>query len=192
MEAPSSWNHQARSVVVVDDPHVKEDLLLATGGQAVVAAAPISLVFVAELDDPSPDAEGSQSNGQAVAREAWSRRYSPGSAEAAARFQQGLKERGLLREYAVKDAMIAASFAMLAAQGEGLATAPMNGWDEAQVKKVLGINDRPDLVIALVMALGHAEHVPQHPGRASHEHIFDNAYGRPVEDPAHDEGQARD
>lgn len=104
-------------------------------------------------------------------------------AQAAVQFQQDLKERGLLREYAVKDAMIAASFCMLLAQAEGLATAPMNGWDEEQVKKVIGIDDRDDrddLAIALVMSMGYAASVPPHPGRSSHRHIFGNAYGLSV------------
>lgn len=176
MEAPSSWNHQSRSVVIVTDPAVRENLVQATGGQKVVAAAPALFVFVGEFDDPTTDR--SAVHDVAISRGAWTPDYSRGSAKAAVRFQQDLKDRGLLREYAVKDAMIAASFAMLAAQAEGLATAPMNGWDEEQVKKAIGIDDRDDLVIALVMAVGYAHQLPVHPGRLSNQHIFDSTYSR--------------
>ncbi len=176
MEAPSSWNHQSRSMVIVTDPTVREDLIQATGGQRVAAAAPALFVFVGEFDDPKLDR--SAVHDAAISRGAWTPDYSRGSARAAVRFQQDLKDRGLLREYAVKDAMIVASFAMLVAQAEGLATAPMNGWDEEQVKKAIGIDDRDDLVIALVMAVGYADQLPAHPGRLSHQHIFDSTYGR--------------
>lgn len=176
MEAPSSWNHQSRSMVIVTDAAVRENLVEATGGQPVVAAASALFVFVGELDEPTADR--SAVHDAAISRGAWTRGYSRGSAKAAVRFQQDLKDRGLLREYAVKDAMISASFAMLAAQAEGLATAPMNGWDEEQVKKAIGIDDREDLAIALVMAVGYAHQLPVHPGRLSGRHIFDSAYGR--------------
>ncbi|MFF3724547.1 nitroreductase family protein [Streptomyces erythrochromogenes] len=50
-------------------------------------------------------------------------------------FQEDLDQRGLLREYAVKDAVIAASFVMLAATEMGLATSPMNGWADLRFAK---------------------------------------------------------
>ncbi|MFF2307819.1 nitroreductase family protein [Streptomyces sp. NPDC058128] len=59
------------------------------------------------------------------------------------------------REYAVKDAVIAAPFVMPAATEMGLATSPMNGWDEAEVKKVIGIGDRDGLAIALLVSVGY-------------------------------------
>ena len=178
MEAPSSWNHQSRSVVIVNDTDARAALVRATGGQRAVAQAPVTLVFVGELDHP--EADHSAMHEVAMDRGAWSAEYAETSVFTARTFQQGLKDKGLLREYAVKDAMIAASFCMLAAQSEGLATAPMNGWEEQAVKQVIGIEDRDDLAIALVMALGYADHVPAHPGRLSDKHIFANNYGQPA------------
>lgn len=163
MEAPSSWNLQDRSIVAVTDPEVREGLTWATGGQPQPQEAPVMLVFVAE-----PQAwQGDRSDVYDLARanNAWNEDFIAGFSTAATEFQQGLAERELLREYAVKDAMIAATYVMLAATELGLATSPMNGWDESKVKKVIGIEDRDDLAIALLMSVGYPAEQRRHPGR---------------------------
>nr|WP_263407234.1 nitroreductase family protein [Nocardia colli] len=78
---------------------------------------------------------------------------------------QSLRERGLLRENAVKNAMIAATYVMLAATSLGLSSAPMNGWDPDLVKQAVGIGDRDDLAIAVLVAVGYSDTTPPHPGR---------------------------
>ncbi|MFB7724059.1 nitroreductase family protein [Nocardia sp. NPDC056100] len=175
MEAPTSWNLQDRSIVVITDTAGREGLTWATGGQPQPQEAPVLLVFVAETqawqEDRADVYELARRNG------AWSEEFITGFAAASQEFQQGLAERGLLREYAVKDAMIAASFVMLAATELGLATSPMNGWDEDRVKKVIGIEDRPDLSIALLMSVGYAAEDRIHPGRRSVSHtVFRETY----------------
>ncbi len=121
------------------------------------------LVFVAEPHAWQQDR--SDIYDQARANQAWNEEFITGFSAAATQFQQSLAERDLLREYAVKDAMIAASYVMLAATELGLATSPMNGWDEAEVKKVIGIDNRDDLAIALLMSIGHPAEQRHHPGR---------------------------
>ncbi|MEV6070657.1 nitroreductase family protein [Nocardia sp. NPDC052001] len=175
MEAPSSWNLQDRSIVVITDTAGREGLTWATGGQPQPREAPVLLVFVAETQawqaDRADVYELARRNG------AWNEEFITGFAAASQEFQQGLAERGLLREYAVKDAMIAASFVMLAATELGLATSPMNGWDEDRVKKVIGIEERPDLSIALLMSVGYAAEDRIHPGRRSVSHtVFRETY----------------
>ncbi|GAB0106389.1 nitroreductase family protein [Nocardia sp. JMUB6875] len=165
MEAPSSWNLQDRSVVVVADPAGREGLTWATGGQPQPQEAPVMLVFVAE-----PHAwRGDRGDIFDLARDrgAWTDEFIAGFSAASTEFQQGLAERELLREYAVKDAMIAATYVMLAATELGLATSPMNGWDEAKVKKVIGIEGRDDLAIALLVSVGYPAEHREHPGRRS-------------------------
>lgn len=163
LEAPSSWNFQARSVVVVDDKDALEGLTAATGGQPHPQEAPALLVFVAEADEWKND----QSEVCDLAREngAWNDAFVESTMTNGLAFQEDLQRRGLLREYAVKDAMIAASFAMVSAHGLGLATGPMNGWDEGAVKTVIGIGDREDLSIALLLAVGYSDEERKHPGR---------------------------
>ncbi|MCM2423835.1 nitroreductase family protein [Streptomyces sp. RKAG293] len=176
VEAPTSWNLQDRSVVAVTSDEVRKGLALATGGQPQPQEAPLMLVFVAEpaswRDDHSDVHELALRNG------AWSDEFATMFSAAAHAFQEDLEERGLLREYAVKDAMIAATYVMLAATEMGLATSPMNGWDELQVKQAIGIGDRDDLAIALLVSVGYPAEERRHPGRRDRErNVFHESYG---------------
>ena len=163
LEAPSSWNFQSRSIVAVSDPDGRAGLARAAGGQPQLTEAPVTLVFVAE---PEAWRAGTDDVFDLARRNrAWSEDAIAMFAEAGHEFQVDLERRGLLREYAVKDAMIAASYAMLAAEDMGLATCPMNGWDENEVKKVIGVDDRDDLAIALLLAVGRPAEHRRHPGR---------------------------
>ncbi|MEV6395828.1 nitroreductase family protein [Streptomyces sp. NPDC051907] len=176
VEAPTSWNLQDRSIVAVSADEGRAGLAWATGGQPQPQEAPVVLVFVAEpqswRDDHSDVYE------QALRSGAWNDEFVAMFSAAARAFQEDLDQRGLLREYAVKDAMIAASFVMLAATEMGLATSPMNGWDEAKVKKVIGIGDRDDLAIALLVSVGYPAQDQRHPGRRARErNVFHESYG---------------
>ncbi|MFF4354645.1 nitroreductase family protein [Streptomyces sp. NPDC001530] len=163
VEAPTSWNLQDRSIVVVASDEGRERLAWATGGQPQPQEAPVVLVFVAEpqswRDDHSDIYDRARREG------AWNDDFIAMFSAASTAFQEDLDKRGLLREYAIKDAMIAASFVMLAATETGLATSPMNGWDEDKVKKVIGIDDRDDLAIALLVSVGYPAEERRHPGR---------------------------
>ncbi|MGV9786387.1 nitroreductase family protein [Streptomyces sp. NPDC003435] len=163
LEAPSSFNLQARSVVIVSDEQGRKALTEATGGQPQPQEAPVMLVFVAESGAWREDRGDVWETAARLG--AWSERFATASPEDARQFHENLRERGLEREYAVKDAMIAASFLMIAAEAAGLATSPMNGWDEAEVKRAIGVADRDDLHIALLMPLGHPAETRRHPGR---------------------------
>ncbi|WAZ26476.1 nitroreductase family protein [Streptomyces cinnabarinus] len=178
IEAPTSWNLQDRSIVAVTSDEGREGLARATGGQPQPQEAPLMLVFVAEplswREDHSDVYEQARRNG------AWNDEFVTMFSAASQAFQTDLEERGLLREYAVKDAMIAASYVLLAATEMGLATSPMNGWDEAEVKKVIGIEDRDDLAIALLISLGYPAEERRHPGRRAQErNVFHESYGSP-------------
>ncbi|MFB6563998.1 nitroreductase family protein [Streptomyces sp. NPDC056400] len=176
VEAPTSWNLQDRSIVVVSGDEGRAGLAWATGGQPQPQEAPVVLVFVAEpqswRDDHSDVYEQARRSG------AWNDEFVAMFSAASRVFQEDLDQRGLLREYAVKDAMIAASFVMLAATEMGLATSPMNGWDEAKVKKVIGIDGRDDLAIALLVSVGRPAQDQHHPGRRARERtVFRETYG---------------
>jgi nitroreductase len=175
IEAPTSWNLQDRSIVAVTGDEGRQGLAWATGGQPQPQEAPVVLAFVAEPQawrhDHSDVYDQARRNG------AWNEEFVAMFSAASPAFQQDLDERGLLREYAVKDAMIAATYVMLAATELGLATSPMNGWDEAKVKKVIGVADRDDLAVALLMSVGYPAERRRHPGRrAKARNIFFNLY----------------
>ncbi|WP_328561754.1 nitroreductase family protein [Streptomyces coelicoflavus] len=177
LEAPSSFNLQARSLVVVREEEGRQALTRATGGQPHPQEAPVVLVFVAE------SAAWREDRGDvwltARDRGAWTERFAASSPDDVRLFHEDLARRGLEREYAVKDAMISASFLMVAAQAAGLATSPMNGWDEGEVKKAIGADGREDLHIALLVPLGYPAETRVHPGRRSRElTCFSEVYGR--------------
>ncbi|WP_069163653.1 nitroreductase family protein [Nocardia altamirensis] len=175
VQAPSAWNMQDRSIVVVTSESGRQALSAAAFGQPQPLEAPVVLVFVADptawQDNNADIAELARRNG------AW-------NAEFTALFDSrsefhALRERGLLRENAIKNAMIAATYVMLAATSLGLASAPMNGWDPDSVKQAIGIGDRDDLAIAVLVAVGYSDAAPPHPGRRSREHtVFTERYGR--------------
>ncbi|WP_203181699.1 nitroreductase family protein [Streptomyces pratensis] len=176
LEAPSSWNVQARSVVVVSDDEGRAALTRATEGQPHPQEAPLTLVFVAASQAWREDL--SDIYDHALRSGAWNERFVSGFSEATLVFQQDLEQRGLLREYAVKDAVIAATYAMLAATSVGLATSPMNGWDEQQVKRAIGIEDRDDLHIAMLLPVGRPAETRTHPGRRPRaRQAFTGRYG---------------
>ncbi|WKG08427.1 nitroreductase family protein [Nocardia sp. PE-7] len=177
IEAPTSWNLQDRAIVAITSEAGRAGLVRATGGQPQAREAPVMLVFVAEPESWRED--HTDVYDQARGNGAWSEEFVAMFATASREFQDDLARRGLLREYAVKDAMIAATYVMLAATELGLATAPMNGWDEAKVKQTIGIGDRDDLAVALLMAVGHPAERRRHPGRRARERtVFREAYGR--------------
>jgi nitroreductase len=177
LEAPSSHNLQARSIVAVTDRKAREALGHAAGGQPQPTEAPVVLAFVAESAawaEPRDDIWN-----DAQARRAWSPEEAAASPTNVREHFQHLRELGLARESVVKDAMVAASFVMLAAEAAGLASNPMGGWDEEQVKHVIGIGDRADLHIALLLPLGYPAEIRLHPGRRSRALTsYRNVYGR--------------
>ena len=163
LAAPSSWNLQDRQFVVVTSEAGRQALADATGGQPQPAEAPVMVVVLADCLAHTRDRSDIWT--QARANGAWSDAFVAFFAAESQAFQEALAARGALREYAIKDAMIAASFFMLAAQSRGLATSPMNGWDESMVKRAIGAAHRDDLAVALLISLGHAAEQPLPPGR---------------------------
>ncbi|MET8876934.1 nitroreductase family protein [Nocardia sp. NPDC004604] len=167
VEAPTAWNMQDRSIVVVTSASGRRELSNAAFGQPQPLEAPVVLVFVAETTAWA--AENTDIAELAVRNGAWNAEF---TAMFAARAEfHSLRERGLLRENAVKNAMIAATYVMLAATSLGLSSAPMNGWDPNLVKQAIGIDDRPDLAIAVMVAVGYSDTTPPHPGRRPRERM---------------------
>lgn len=163
LAAPSSWNLQDRQLVVVTSEQGRQALAHATGGQPQPQEAPVMVVFLADCQAHTRDRSDIWQ--QARANGAWSEDFIAFFAHESQAFQEALAARGALREYAIKDAMIAASFFILAAQSRGLATSPMNGWDETLVKRAIGAQQRDDHAVALLVSLGHAAEQPMPPGR---------------------------
>jgi nitroreductase len=61
--------------------------------------------------------------------------------------------------------MIMATTLALAAQAKGYSNCYINGWDEAKVKQIIGVEGDKNVGIALVLPIGVPSSHPKHPGR---------------------------
>lgn len=157
--APSSFNTQSWRIILVQDDAQKQALAAAAWNQPQVIQAPVTFVFAA--DPYAPEGDLTPILEQGLATGAWNEGTVNYFRSAIPGFQQQLGDKR--REYAIKDAIIAATHTALAAESFGLSTCYMNGWIEDQVKAVIGAGD--DLAIALLLPVGYAAEPRKNPGR---------------------------
>lgn len=159
--APSSYNIQDWQIILIQDEAQKAALAAAAWNQQQIVQAPITFVFAADATvgekDLTPILE------QGLQTGAWNEGTVNYFRTAVPQFHATLGEKR--REYAIKDAMIAATHLVLAAESLGLSTCFMNGWLEEKVKEVIGAADNPDLAIAVVVPVGYAAEPRLNPGR---------------------------
>ncbi len=163
--APSSFNIQDWRIIIVQDPAQKQALGAACFNQPQITQAPINFVFAADIKAGEQDLTPMLQQGLQTG--AWSEGTVGYFKKSIPEFSIGLGDKA--REYAIKDAMIAATHTTLAAESLGLATCMMNGWVEAQVKAVIGAENDPNLAIALVLPIGYAAEPRKNPGRMPFE-----------------------
>jgi len=163
LEAPSSFNLQQTRLVVIQSPEQKAALSAVAWNQKQIIQAPVVFVFTVAVR--SWESTFDRVLESAVKKGAWPDKLATMIRSSAPGYQNALASKGLEREYAIKDAMIAGTTCALAAESLGLGSCFMNGWDETGVKKVLGVENDPDIAIALVLPVGYVEVAPGHPGR---------------------------
>jgi nitroreductase len=153
LAAPSSFNMQAWRVVVIDDPAQKAALAKASWNQPQLVTAPVTFVFAASIR--GWEKTFSQTIQTALELNAWTQKTADYFWTSVPGFQNGLGDKQ--REYAIKDAMIAATHCALAAESLGLNSCFMNGWQEDAVKEIIGAKDDPDIAIALLLPVGYVD-----------------------------------
>jgi len=148
--SPSSFNLQPWKVVVVKDIHKKKILRQCAFNQPKVEEASVVLIMVA---DPSALEENLHEVLDSWERlgyiKAEMRQVYKGMAEQL----YGEPDSNKRRHFAIKNTALFAMNLMLAAQGLGLQTHPMDGFDEACIKKEFNIPD--DKIIPMLIALGY-------------------------------------
>jgi nitroreductase len=159
--APSSYNIQDWQIILVQDEAQKAALSAASWNQQQIIQAPVTFVFAADPNAGEQDLTPILERGLETG--AWNEGTVNYFKTAVPQFQAGLGDKR--REYAIKDAIIAATHLVLAAESLGLSTCFMNGWVEDQVKQVIGAGDNPDLAIAVVVPVGYAAEPRLNPGR---------------------------
>ncbi|MEH2391394.1 MAG: nitroreductase family protein [Nostoc sp.] len=159
--APSSYNLQDWQIILVQDEAQKAALSAASFNQQQIVQAPVTFVFAA---DPNAGEQNlTPILKQGIETGAWNEGTVNYFKTAVPQFQASLGDKR--REYAIKDAIIAATHLVLAAESLGLSTCFMNGWIEDQVKEVIGAGDNPDLAIAVLIPVGYAAEPRLNPGR---------------------------
>ena len=148
--SPSSFGLQPWKVVAVTDPESKKTLRRCAMNQQKVEEAPAVLIMVA-------DPNGVEENMDRLL-ESWQELgyMKPEMRKAYSEMMLGLygARDSLTRKlFAVKNTALFAMTLMIAAKGMGLESHPMDGFDEACVKKEFNIPD--DKVIPMLVAVGY-------------------------------------
>jgi len=173
--APSSFNLQPYKVVVVQSAAQRESLsgaMLGAGNIRRVVEAPLTLVFAADRDpsqltrrlmqleldcgtDPSYVSALPSQVGFLLSRQGLlSTAFRALASHLSSPITPSPKISPTLDGWACKNAALAAGTFMLAAQANGLATAPMEGFDERRVGFLLGI-PAERFAIPLVVSAGY-------------------------------------
>jgi nitroreductase len=176
--APSSYNIQDWRIILVQDEEQKAALSAAAWNQKQIVEAPITFVFAADATAGEQDLTPIYEQGLATG--AWTEGTVNYFKTAIPQHQAGLGDKR--REYAIKDAVIAATHLVLAAESLGLSTCFMNGWIEEKVKEVIGAADNPDIAIALLVPVGYAAESRRDPGRLPFAYnVFVDKVGNPYQ-----------
>ncbi len=176
--APSSYNIQDWRIIIVQDEAQKQALAEAAWGQKQVLEAPVTFVFAADAMGGEKDLTPVYEQG--IETGAWTEGTVNYFKTAIPQHQAGLGDKR--REYAIKDAMIAATHLVLAAESLRLSTCFMNGWVEEKVKAVIGAADDPNMAIAVLVPVGYAAQPRLNPGRLPFEYnVFVDRVGNPYE-----------
>ncbi|HWA25834.1 MAG TPA: nitroreductase family protein [Lacunisphaera sp.] len=157
-EAPSGYNLQPWRYVVVRDPEVRARLRAAAFNQEKITEAPVVIVACAEHD-------GWQEHAEEIFRTRARHQGRAGEDQAKPR-QQALDFVATLpREvWLNRHVMIGFTYLMLAFEALGWDTAPMEGFDAAAVREVVGLP--PNAAVVALLAVGLAAGTePPHPGR---------------------------
>jgi nitroreductase len=148
--APSEWGVQPWRWVVLRRREQREKVFACTTGSPAVLSAPVVIVACANMRE------------WIEAKETFKGRVEAGrmtqveSDEAVQELDRlcGGSPQGA-REFALRNTMMALTALMLVAQGEGLATGPMGGFDESRIKIALDLPD--EWAVAAVCALGYPD-----------------------------------
>jgi nitroreductase len=167
LTAPSSFNLQPVRIIAVQDEKQKKALAEASWNQPQITEAPVTFVFAVAVRDWEKNLETIVQT--AADAGAWPPQAVKYVSESAPKFQKGLREAGLEREYAVKDAMISAATLCLTAESMGLSTCYMNGWLEEGVKKVIGAEGDDNIAVAVLLPVGYPNVTRKKPGRLPRE-----------------------
>lgn len=150
--APSEWGVQPWRWLILRQRDQREKVFACTTGSPAILSAPLVLIACAntrEWIEAKDTFKGRVEAGRMTQDE-----YDEAVAELDRLCGGDAGGQGG-REFALRNTMMALTAFMLVAQGEGLATGPMGGFDEAALQKSFDLP--PEWAIAAVCALGYPD-----------------------------------
>jgi nitroreductase len=176
LEAPSSYNLQPWRFVVVRDLEQRKRLRVAAMNQAQVEDAPVVIVACGDTQGWNEDLDDVIGIGRTHGFDQESvidRKRK--------RVTDDIGSHPNIGMWVAKQTMIAATTMMWAAEALGYDTGPMEGFDEDQVRQVLGIPRHVRVIFLL--AVGHLQGEDgRYPGRLpASRTVFGERYGAPLD-----------
>lgn len=147
--APSSFDLQPWKVVVVTDPERKKTLRACAMNQQKVEEAPAVLIIIADPAGVEENMDRVLESWQALG---YMRPEMRGSYADMIKSLYGARDSLTRKLFAAKNASLFAMTLMIAAKGMGLESHPMDGIDEACIKKEFNIPE--DKIIPMLIAVG--------------------------------------
>ena len=175
LEAPSSYNLQPWRFVVVSDGSQRRKLRMAAMNQQKVEEAPVVIVACGDTLGWREDLEEVIRLGQehGIGGDAWAQRKRKN-------VTADLGSNPNMSMWVAKQTMIAATTMMWMAEALGYDTGPMEGFDEEDVRKVLGIPTHVRVLFLLAIGRLRGED-GRYPGRLSRSRtVFAECYGQPL------------
>jgi nitroreductase len=171
-QAPSGYNLQPWRFIVVRDAENRKRLQSVAFNQPKVGQAPVVVIFVGMKQEWKERADEVFSEG--AQRGAGSMDKWEGYRDSAIGFIEGMQH---LPTWVNRHVMIAFTSMMLAAEGYGFDTAPMEGFDAAGVKREFGIPEEAEIVALLAIGRAAGQEKP-YPGRFELSRIvYSERYG---------------
>lgn len=164
MLAPSGMNLQPVRLVIVEQAAQKQALTKACKAQPQIATAPVILVFAVDVQAWRQTFDLTIRKSCELG--AWPAPVAAAIKNAVPSLMKGLGPK--LHEHSIKDALVAADHAVLAAESLGLNSCFMNGWEEDLVKEIIGAKDNDSIAIGVIVSIGYAASIPKFPGRLPH------------------------
>lgn len=148
--APSSFDLQPWRVIVVKDPERKKTLRRCAMNQQKVEEASIVLIMIADPDGVEKNMDRVLGSWQELG---YMKPEMRGAYADMMKSLYGTKDSLTRKIFATKNTGLFAMNLMLAAKGLGLESHPMDGFDEACIKKEFNIPT--DKIIPMIIAVGH-------------------------------------
>lgn len=171
--APSGFNLQPWRFVVVRTARGRERLKACAFHQAKVGEAPVVVIVLGYRDPHLTDLEpmvAQQERLGALDRQAGFAMRSNA--------RRAMENRPDPAVWATRSAMLAAATLMIAAESLGVASAPMEGFDEPKLREAFGVPD--DHTVCVLVALGYPAAAKPFPGRFGLGHVcYEEHFGQP-------------